>query len=191
MKCIIIDDEPLARKLIARHLEQISKLELVGSYGSAMEGFDSLKSQEIDLIFLDIQMPKMNGLSFLKSLRKRPFVILCTAYREYAVEGFELEVVDYLLKPIAFDRFLQAVDKVFARSAHTTESLIVPEPFSPLKAKPFVFIKSEKEHVKIFLEDILYVESLKNHVRIKTLKSDIISLKKISFMEEKLPSQHF
>ena len=111
IKCIIIDDEPLAIKVISRHIEHVNNLELVGTFENAMEGFSFLQTDEVDLIFLDIQMPKITGLVFLKSLRKRPLVILCTAYREYALEGFELDVVDYLLKPIPFDRFLQAVDK--------------------------------------------------------------------------------
>ncbi|MEM8888719.1 MAG: LytTR family DNA-binding domain-containing protein [Bacteroidota bacterium] len=191
MKCIIIDDEPLARTVISRHIEQLPNLELVGSFESAMEGFNCLQSQKIDLVFLDIQMPKMNGLSFLKSLRNRPFVILCTAYREYALDGFDLDVVDYLLKPISFDRFLQAIDKIFTRSQKEIIQQEKPVSISSIESKPFIFVKSEKEHVKILLEDIFYVESLKNHVRIKTQGADIITLKQIGHMEEKLPPQHF
>ncbi|MEL6675816.1 MAG: LytTR family DNA-binding domain-containing protein [Bacteroidota bacterium] len=191
MKCIIIDDEPLARKVLARHLEQLPQLELVGSYAHAMQGFEALQQQRVDVIFLDIQMPQLNGLAFLKSLKKKPWVILCTAYREYALQGFELDVVDYLVKPIAFDRFLQAIDKLYGRAQQPQPSVPSSAPSVPELDEPFIFVKADREHVKIKLADILYLESLKNHLRIKTTQGEIITLKPISQMEEQLPPQHF
>lgn len=191
MKCIIIDDEPLAIRVITNHVEQVTNLKLVGSFEKAMDGFAFLQKNEVDLIFLDIQMPKITGLMLLKSLRKKPYVILCTAYREYALEGFELDVIDYLLKPISFDRFLQAVDKVFLRANLHRNTVVSNTQIPAPKTNPFIFVKAEKEHVKINLEEILYVESLKNHVRIKTNTTEVITLKPIGQMEEKLPPQHF
>lgn len=191
MKCIIIDDEPLAIKVISKHIEHITNLKLIGSFKTAMDGFNFLQTQEVDLIFLDIQMPQMTGLALLKSLRKKPFVILCTAYREYALDGFDLDVVDYLLKPISFNRFLQAVDKVFSRIDKKVNKVQGFSPASTVSSDPFVFVKSEKENIKINLRDILYVESLKNHIRIFTNRETIMTLKQISLMEDKLPPQHF
>jgi len=191
MKCIIIDDEPLAIKVIAAHIEHINNLELVGTFENAMDGFSFLQAAEVDLIFLDIQMPKITGLEFLKSLRKRPHVILCTAYRDYALEGFELDVVDYLVKPIAFDRFMQAVGKVYRLQNQQVPKVVMPEQIAILNTQPFIYVKSEKENVKILLENVLFLESIRNHVRIKTTCDTIITLKQIRQMEEKLPAQHF
>jgi len=192
MKCIIIDDEPLAIKVIAKHITLIDNLDLMGTFENPIDGFNYLQSNEVDLIFLDIQMPKITGLVLLKSLKKRPFVILCTAYREYALDGFDLDVLDYLLKPISFDRFLEAVDKLFQR---TKKVLVNNYPESArlptVQKETFVFVRSEKENVKINLDDILYVESLKNHVRVMCKVGSIITLIQISQMEEKLPPQNF
>ncbi|MFP2995099.1 LytTR family DNA-binding domain-containing protein [Spongiivirga sp. MCCC 1A20706] len=191
MNCIIIDDEPLAARVIENHLKQIENLELIGRFEHAMDAFSFLQSNVVDLIFLDIQMPKINGLSFLKSLKKRPHVILCTAYREYALEGFELDVVDYLLKPIAFERFLQSVDKVFRISNAHLQHTIPSQPIAIEKADHFIFVKSDKENVKVNLDTICYIESLKNHIRIHTENATVTTLKPISAMEDRLPPQRF
>ena len=191
MKCIIIDDEPLAIKVIENHIEHINGLEVLGQFNQAMAAFSFLQTHQVDLIFLDIEMPKLNGLDFLKSLRRKPHVILCTAYREFALEGFELDVVDYLLKPIAFDRFLQAISKVYRLQNQLIPKVNLPEQVAPVSTEAFVYIKSEKSMVRVLLNDILYVESIKNHVRIYTLSNNITTLQKISLMEEKLPAQYF
>jgi DNA-binding LytR/AlgR family response regulator len=190
LKCIIVDDEEMAIRVIASHIDNIKELEIVGTYSNAIEAFAVLQKQEIDLIFLDIQMPKMNGLTMLRSLSKPPHIILTTAHREFALEGYDLSVMDYLLKPISFERFLKAVGKVLQ-----AEKVQQTLPESPAQLSfgdaPFIYIKSERQFVKILLNEILYVESLKNHVKIITQKETVISLITISEMEEKLPPQHF
>ncbi|MEL6925457.1 MAG: DNA-binding response regulator, partial [Bacteroidota bacterium] len=191
MKCIIIDDEPLAIKVIASHIGHINNLELVGCFENAMDGFAFLQQEAVDLIFLDIQMPKLTGLDFLKTLRNRPHVILCTAYRDYALDGFELDVVDYLVKPISFDRLLQAVGKCFRLQNQLAPVVPAPQAIAPQSAPAFIYVKAEREHVKILLDQILYLESIRNHVRIQTEEGSVITLRKISEMEEKLPVRHF
>ena len=191
MKCIIIDDEPLAINVIASHIAHVDGLDLVGKFRSAMDAFSMLQSEKVDLIFLDIQMPKVTGIEFLKSLRKRPHVILCTAYRDYALEGFNLDVVDYLVKPIPFDRFLQAVGKVYQFMNKATPIIERSKNDSVLDAPPFIYVRSDKEHIKILLKDIFYIKSIKNHVIIHTANGNIITLKQIGEMEQKLPGQHF
>lgn len=191
MNCIIIDDEPLAIKVIQNHIEQISGLKVLATFEDAMDGFTFMQKQQVDLLFLDIQMPQITGLALLKSLRQRPHVIICTAYREYALEGYELDVVDYLVKPIPFARFLQAISKVYRLQNKNIPILPSPTELVTLNTKPFVYVKAEKCMVRVLLEDILYVESIKNHVRIISKKDNIITLQKISQMEEKLPARHF
>ncbi len=191
MNCIIIDDEPLAIKVISSHIEHVDGLKLVGEFRSAMDAFSILQSGNVDLMFLDIQMPKVTGIEFLKTLRKRPHVILCTAYRDYALEGFNLDVVDYLVKPIPFERFLQAIGKVYQLMNRTTPVIENNNSESVLDAPAFIYVRSEKEHIKIHLSDIHYIKSIKNHVIIYTENGRIITHKQISEMEQKLPGQHF
>ncbi len=190
MKCLIIDDEEMAVKVIENHIAHIDGLEVVGIYYNAMDAFSALQKQAVDLLFLDIQMPKMSGLSLLKVLPHKPHVILTTAHREFALEGFDLDVVDYLLKPISLDRFLKSVGKVFRLENNTIP--ILPNPIPTTKSDPaFFYIKSDRQFIKIFLEDVLYIESLRNHVKIITTKGNYTTLLGISQMEQKLPPQHF
>lgn len=191
MNCIIIDDEPLAIKVIQTHVEQINGLKVLATFEDAMDGFTFMQQNTIDLLFLDIQMPQITGLSLIRALRQRPHIIICTAYREYALEGYELDVVDYLVKPIPFDRFLQAISKVYRLQNKNIPPLPITPKLVALNPKPFVYVKSEKCMVRVLLEEILYVESIKNHVRIISKKDSIITLQKISQMEEKLPARHF
>lgn len=191
MNCIIIDDEPLAIKVIQNHIEQINGLKILATFEDAMDGFTFMQQNTIDLLFLDIQMPQITGLALIKSLQQRPHVIICTAYREYALEGYELDVVDYLVKPIPFGRFLQAISKVYRLQNKHIPTLPTTSELVALNPKPFVYVKSEKSMVRVLLEEILFVESIKNHVRIISKNDSIITLQKISQMEEKLPARHF
>ena len=185
IKCLIIDDEPLAAALIEAHVKQVPNLEVVATCINALEGFEILKSEPIDLIFLDIQMPLLTGIEFLKSLSNPPKVIFTTAYREYAIESYELEVVDYLLKPISFDRFFKAINKFFK----TFKSTIPEIPIVNTKATTgFVYVNSNKKHHKILFSEILYVESIKDYIRIHLNDKTIVTKDKISEFEQKLPS---
>jgi DNA-binding LytR/AlgR family response regulator len=185
-KCVIIDDEPLAVELIKDHVSKFSNLEIVGTCSNAIEGFELLKTHQVDLVFLDIQMPMLTGVDFLKSLSNPPKVIFTTAYREYAIESYELDVVDYLLKPISFDRFFKAINKYF-KSAEI-KTITVPVESKLDAGTRYIYVNMNKKHHKILFTDILYAESIKDYVRIHTLSSKIITKDKISDFEKKLPS---
>jgi DNA-binding LytR/AlgR family response regulator len=190
LRCIIVDDEPLAIEVLESYADRMEGLELVATCSNAVKAFDVLKKEKIDLIFLDIQMPKLNGIDFIKALSPTPKVIFTTAYREYAIESYELDVVDYLLKPIAFNRFLMSVNKAMSEELedkNVTESTTVLASQDP----PYIFLKADRKMVKVYLKDILYIESLKDYVRIKTAAKEIISLQKISYLEQKLPEDCF
>lgn len=187
MKCIIVDDEPLAIEILESYVSKIDQLEIAGTFRNAVSAFAFLQQNTIDLIFLDIQMPKLSGIDFLRTLKNPPKVILTTAFRDYALDGFELEVVDYLLKPIPFERFLKAVAKVLhqpAPAATTTK----PDAASP---DSFVYFKVDKKMIKTRMADILYIESIKDYVKVKTADKEIITQQKISYLEESLPRELF
>lgn len=186
-KCIIIDDEPLAIELVKIHVEKLPDLEIVATCKNAIEGLDVLKENDIDLIFLDIQMPLITGLEFIKSLKNPPKIILTTAYREYALESYELDIVDYLLKPISFNRFFKAINRYFDTCVRQ------PIKESGLEKdlhKGFVIVNINKKYFKILLSDILYIESLKDYIRIHTPQDTIQTKESISVFESKLP-KHF
>ena len=188
-KCIIVDDEPLAIEAIAMHIQKFESLKLVASCQDAIKAFDVLRNTNIDLMFLDIQMPEMTGLEFLKSLKNPPKVIFTTAYREYAIQAFDLDVVDYLLKPISFDRFMQAINKYFEG---VPKSII--NPYNPSKAKEsntHFFVKADKKNVKIKFESVLYIEGLKDYVKIVCKNKTIISKLMIGNLTELLPDNLF
>ncbi len=186
LKCIMVDDEPLAVEVLESYIARIDRLEVIGTFNNAIKAFEFLQQQTVDLIFLDIQMPRLTGLEFVKTMTHPPKIVFTTAYREYALEGFELEAVDYLLKPIAFDRFLKAISKIVPEAPVTTEPLVR---FSD--EDPFVYFKVDKKMVKIRLGDILYIESLKDYVKVVTLEKEIITHQQISYMEHKLPENQF
>ncbi len=189
---MIVDDEPLALDVLETFIQRLDNLELVCRCNNAVEAYGCLQQEHIDLLFLDIQMPKLTGIDFLRSLAHPPHVILTTAYRDYAVEGFELNAVDYLLKPIAFERFLKAVSKVAAPEQHkTVVAAAAPPTFAQDYKEAFIYLKADKKMVKVMLSDILYIESLKDYIRVKTETKEIISYQKISFLEEKLPTDKF
>ncbi len=189
LKCIIVDDEPLALEVLEAYIERIEGLELVAKCENAVKAFDALKKLPVDLIFLDIQMPKLTGIDFLKVLNPAPKVIFTTAYREYALESYELNVIDYLLKPIAFNRFMMAVNKAMDGTVEYEESS--EESGALRNDHPYIFLKADRKMVKVYLKDILYIESLKDYVRIKTPEKEIVSLQKISYLEQKLPEDLF
>jgi len=186
-KCLIIDDEPLAIEAIEMHISKLESLRLLASCTDAIQAFDVLRSQAIDLIFLDIQMPEMTGLEFLKSLKNPPKVIFTTAYREYAIEAFDLDVIDYLLKPISFDRFIQAVNKYYDSCS---QDVIMPK--SPeTHSENFFYVKADKKNVKINFEEIKYIESIKDYVKLVCNDRTIISKMMISQLITQLPEELF
>ena len=184
LKCIIIDDEPLARKGLKEYIADADFLQLAGEFDNPMKAMDILIKEKIDLIFLDIQMPKMTGLEFLKSLAHPPLVIFTTAYPQYAVEGFELNAVDYLLKPFSFDRFWKAVLKARA---------MIETPHMPASSSDadYFYIKSDNKLVKINYGDVLFAEALQNYVAIYTDQKKFISYLTFHSIEEHLPSNRF
>lgn len=163
-KCLIIDDEDLARELIESHLAQLKDFELVASCASALEARRILQEQPIDLLFLDIEMPVLKGTDFFKSLLNKPSVIFTTAYRDYAIDGFELNAVDYLLKPITFSRFFNAIEKYLSQQKQPT--VIVNQIANKKEEIEYIFIRKDRKQVKLFLDTVLYIESLKDYIRI-------------------------
>jgi two-component system LytT family response regulator len=191
ISCLIVEDEPLARNLITEYVSKVSYLNLVKACSSALEAMEVLRNNPVDLLFLDVQMPELTGISFLKSLQKKPLVILTTAYSEYALEGYELDITDYLLKPITFERFLKAVDKASQRMSGVPASTI-PVSEKPAEVAPnFIFVKDGTKLVKIKWDDILYVEGLKDYVTIHTRTQKVISLQRLKLLEEQLPAEKF
>lgn len=197
IRCLLVDDEPLALDVLESYIARIEGLELAARCENALQAFDVVQSQHIDLIFLDIQMPRLNGIDFLKTLQHPPKVIFTTAYRDYAIEAFDLDVVDYLLKPIPFHRFLKAVSKVFTLiqnkntpPGQTTNPISAEEPF-PLQGQENIIVRADKKMIKIALEDIQYIESLKDYVIIYLPNRRIVTKQKISYLEQKLPEGAF
>jgi DNA-binding LytR/AlgR family response regulator len=186
--CLIVDDEELARTLLANYTARIPWLELVGSVSNPVEASEVLREKQVDLMFLDIQMPEINGLAFLRSLSKKPGVIFTTAYPEYALEGFNLDACDYLLKPFGFDRFLQAVNKALAiigggEKAHPVSA--------SEEAKDFIMIRSEHKIHRIRYSDILYIQSMREYAAFYTTHGRILSLTSLKSLEESLPARQF
>ncbi|MFK5982892.1 MAG: LytTR family DNA-binding domain-containing protein [Flavobacteriaceae bacterium] len=178
-KCVIVDDEELARELIESHLNQLLDFEIVAICASAIEASSVLKKETIDLIFLDIEMPVLKGTEFLKNLAHKPKVIFTTAHREYAIEGYELNVVDYLLKPIVFSRFFKAIEKFLDTQTVLESNHIIED-------SNHIFVQSNKKNIKILFEEVLYIESIKDYVKIHTTKDKLIIKHGLSTFEDKL-----
>lgn len=188
-RCMVVDDEPLAIEAIQMHIEKFDSLKLAATCTDAIQAFDRLRNARIDLMFLDIQMPEMTGLDFLKSLKNPPKVIFTTAYREYAIQAFDLDVVDYLLKPISFERFMQAINKFYEGIPN---EIISPEHALPRQGlEAFFYVKSDKKNVKIRYADIIYIESIKDYVKIVCKGKTIISKIMIGTLAEQLPEKLF
>jgi two-component system LytT family response regulator len=187
LNCVIVEDEPLARNLLVEYVRKVPTLNLIEACSSPLAAIEVLRKNSVDLLFLDVQMPELTGISLLKVLQKRPLVVLTTAYSEYALEGYELDVADYLLKPITFERFLKAVDKVSQR----LEGKQAPDKVAPDAGNQFMFVKDGTKLVKVQLTDILYIEGLKDYVTIHTRQQKITSLQRMKALEEQLPSELF
>jgi len=197
IRCAIIDDEYLARKYMKDYVAKIPYLELIGDFNSPMKVMEELQAGKIDLLLLDIQMPDISGLEFLKSLEARPYVILTTAYEEYALEGYELEVTDYLLKPFSFDRFLKATNKVYNAIQEKTNKPAQPHTSHQQEAQTdfkdnYIIIRADRKLYKINYEDLVYIEGQKAYVTFHSEnKKRITALASLKDLEEKLPSDRF
>jgi|SRR6218665_219823 len=183
MNCIVVDDEPQARKLLQTYLSDIPGLTLVKICRNAMEAYEALQTGQVDLMFLDIRMPVISGIEFLRSLKSPPLVIFTTAYDQYAISGYELDVVDYLLKPVALPRLLLAVEKAKERCAGTGKSE------RPLSG--YVFVKQENRLVKVVLNEIIYIESMQNYVKLWMKDRELIVSSTTKAFEEQLPAKEF
>ena len=184
LKTLVIDDEPLAQNVIKKYTEDIKSIDIIGFCKNAIEAIEIMGNQTIDLIFLDINMPKLSGIEFLKTLKNPPLVILTTAYSEYAMEGYELNVLDYLVKPFAFARFLKAVQKAEQQLQLTQKPITEEKPES-------VFIKSNKKTYQIKFSEIIYIEGLGDYIKIYTEKSHLVTNLSMKKMEELLPANDF
>jgi DNA-binding LytR/AlgR family response regulator len=191
IRCLAIDDEMLALDLIEDNIKKVPFLELVQKCKSAIEAMEVLRTQSIDLIFLDIQMPDISGIQMLRSLNNKPLVIFTTAYSKYATDGFDLDVIDYLLKPYAFERFLKAVNKVHEYMDLRERTASHSNVRDVLASPNFLFVKADYKLYKINLKDILYVEGLKDYVKIYASDKPIVTQISMKALEEKLPSQDF
>jgi DNA-binding LytR/AlgR family response regulator len=186
IRCLVVDDEPPAREVIGRYIAGTPMLELSGECGNAVDALAFLQRQPVDLLFLDIRMPQLNGNELVKILKQPPKVIFTTAHAEYALEGYELDVVDYLLKPVQFDRFLKAVHKA-ALGVQPPETLTA----HPNGQPAFVYFRADRKMVKVMLDDILYIESMKDYIKIFSSQGAIITRQSISSVEEMLPEDLF
>lgn len=190
-KCLIVDDEPLARDLVRSHIEKLENFEIVAECGDAMKALQELRNSTVDLMFMDIQMPQITGIEFLKTLKNPPKVIITTAYRQYALEGFELDVVDFLLKPITFERFLKAVNKYYEINSdeYTNGSPVMHN--NNHSEEPFIYVKENKKVLKVQLDEILYLEGLSEYVQIHTENKKIVTKNSMTNMADKLPDSEF
>lgn len=191
MRVIIVDDEPLAQDILETFVEKIPSLELVKKCNNAIEAFEVLKHEEIDLMFLDIQMPQLTGIEFLKSLKNPPMVIFTTAYDHYALEGYELNVIDYLLKPISLERFMKAVNKAQNQYELLKGDAAPAVAIADADPNDFIFVKADKKLVKVKYSEIKYIEGLKDYVIIRTDTGRVITLQTMKSLEEKLPMNLF
>ncbi|WP_027125928.1 LytR/AlgR family response regulator transcription factor [Gelidibacter mesophilus] len=186
IKCLIIDDEPLAVNVIKNYLQQIEDIEVANTFNNAIDGLNYLKNHKVDVIFLDINMPVLDGLNFIKSLKEPPLIIVTSAYSEYAAETYELDVLDYLIKPIEFPRFMNALNKVYRRMNISQPSA------EPIKSRPYLFIKIDKKKMKkVFLDEILIIESLKDYLKINTTNGRFMIHSTLSDFTDLLPAADF
>jgi two-component system LytT family response regulator len=193
MNCIIVDDEPLAQQIIEQYVQTIPFLSLLGKCSSSFEAFDMLRSQKVDLIFLDIHMPSVSGIDFISALDYKPYFIFTTAYSEHALEGFNLNAVDYLLKPIPFERFLKAVNKAYELyTLRKNKGEPKVEPVELKRTDDFILVKSDYQTQKVVLNEITYIEGLKDYVKIHVMTGKpIVTLNSLKNMADKLPSEMF
>lgn len=189
IRCFVLDDEPLATDLMVDYIGRMPDLELVGVSNSPTQGLTKLQQIQVDIVFLDIQMPRLTGFDLLRPLSYRPKVVFTTAFREYALDSYEFDVLDFLVKPVSFERFLVSVGKIYRfsqSSLPSSEGLV-----NPKSERDYQYFKVEKEMVKLFLDDILWIESLKDYVRVHTKSGSLVSYLRIGYLEEKLPPNRF
>jgi len=184
--CIIVDDEAIAREIIASHVAQIETIKVIAQCKNAIEAFNFISNNKVDLIFLDINMPEISGISFAKSINKDIKIIFTTAYRDYAVEGFDLQAVDYLLKPIAFERLLQAVNRYFEVTSTTIDTTL-----TTTESNDFIFVRSDRRMLKVDFNAIIYVESYSDYIKIHLRDETITTRETITSIEAKLPKTQF
>ena len=182
IKCIIVDDEPPALEILKEHIKSAPTLEIVGEFNNGIRAFEFIQQHPVDLAFLDINMPKLSGIDLVKAMEKPPRIIFTTAHRDYALDGYDLGAVDYLLKPISLDRFLKAV----FRLAHQRE-----EDNHEINSERFLYFRADRRMIKVLLNDILFIESLKDYIKINTTKGTIITKQSISSIESVLPENDF
>jgi len=187
MNAIIVDDEPLAQEVLETYIQQVPEVSLVGKASNAVEANTLLQQGNVDLMFLDVQMPMLSGVDFLRSLDNPPAVIMTTAFSEFAVDAFNLNVVDYLMKPIALDRFMKAVNKATSAHGGTSVSEGTDEPID----RDYTFVKADKKLVKVVFDDVVYIEGLKDYVIIRNTDSRVITLQTMKSLEAKLPPTIF
>jgi DNA-binding LytR/AlgR family response regulator len=192
ISCIIADDEALAREVIKRHVQKIDQLQLVATCANGIDVFNKLKTTPVDILFLDIQMPHLTGIELLRTLKNPPAVIITTAYREFAIEGYELNVIDYLLKPVSFERFLKAVYKYELLNPMQVKIAAAAPNDKKDNSKAFIYIKADKRMVRVMLADLLYIEGLKDYVKVHTVQGPpIITYQTLTYFEEKLSNDQF
>lgn len=188
IKCLVVDDEPPAREIIGRYIKEVPMLQMSGECSNAIEAMSFLQQNVIDLVFLDVQMPQLNGNELLKIIKHPPKVIFTTAYPEYALEGYDLDIVDYLLKPVKFERFLKAIHKATQQQGPSTETEVAsPES----RNEAFVYFRADRKMVKVMLDDILFIESMKDYIKVVTTKGTIITKQSITAVEAMLPEHLF
>ena len=185
-KYVIVDDEPLARKLISSHASKIEGLEFYGECSNAIEASNLLRNKKVDLIFLDIQMPEIDGLKFIGTLKNPPGIIITTAHRDFGPEAFELDVIDYLLKPIRFERLLKSVNKFFDNHANSASKVVGSH-----EEEIFIYVRAERKMHKISVSEILFIESLDEYVKVHLKNKLMITRENISILEQKLPAEGF
>ena len=188
IQCIIVDDERVAREILENLLSKIQSVRIVGSFKNAIDAFNCINSEKVDLIFLDINMPEISGLSFAKSINKNIKIIFTTAYREYAVDGFDLQAVDYLLKPISFERLFQAINKYL--NENSPVNLPEKEAFTT-EENDYIFVRSDRKMIKINFDEIAFVESLSDYIKIHLENKVIITRETITNIEARLPKKDF
>jgi DNA-binding LytR/AlgR family response regulator len=190
LRCAIVDDEFLARQYLTDYVGKVPFLELVGHYNSPLLVVDLIRQEKIDLLFLDIQMPDINGLEFLKTLDKKPFVVLTTAFKDYAIQGYEFDVSDYLLKPFSFERFIKAVNKV-AESCGSINSDKITEPPAPKIYDNYLTIRADRKHYKINFDNLIYIEGQRAYVTFHASNKTVTALASFKDLEDQLPDNQF
>ncbi len=186
IKCVIIDDEPLAINVIENHLKNFDHIEIAATFNNPLKAYSIIEQEKIEVIFLDINMPQMSGFTFIENLNHKPLIVITTAYREYAVKSFELNVLDYLVKPIPFNRFLKTINKIYQQVSVNSSG-----GDGGLHQEPHIFLKVNKKLMKVNLNDILFIESLKDYIKVITILGDYVVHKSLTAITEELPQSNF